>query len=316
MSQPSDSGPLAKRDFQAKYASALRNYLRSAAEKELVCAYELGRSAFGQNMAILDIVSLHHAALGKASSRAVQNGGRERLLKRSGQFLSEILSAYELGRRAYGDTVSSLRHLNELLEQEVKRLAHTVHDEAGQLLVAAHLAIAEVMTSAKPDVQQRLQEVTSLLHQAEEHLRQFSHELRPMMLDDLGLVPALRSMAESVSKRKHFEIAVDSTFEGRLPPAIETGLYRVVQEALTNVARHSRAPHVRVMLQKKRAKVLCKIEDDGVGFDADAVLSGNGRRGLGLIGIQERLNVLKGTFRVDSEIGRGSKLSITVPLGD
>jgi signal transduction histidine kinase len=316
MSPSSDARLAVKKDFQARYATALRGYLRNAAEKELVCAYELGRSAFGQNVGILDLVSLHHAALRETSPRALHNGSCEPLLKRSGQFLAEVLSAYELGRRAYGDTVSSLRHLNELLEQEVKRLAHTVHDEAGQLLVAAHLAIAEVMSGAKPDVQQRLREVTGLLHQAEDHLRQFSHELRPMMLDDLGLVPALRSLAESVSKRKRLAIAIDSSFEGRLPPAVEMGLYRVVQEALTNVTRHSQARHVKIAVQRKRGKVLCKIEDDGVGFDADAVLSGSGRRGLGLIGIQERLNVLKGTFRVDSQMGRGSKLSITVPLGD
>jgi signal transduction histidine kinase len=206
--------------------------------------------------------------------------------------------------------------LNELLEQEVKRLAHTVHDEAGQLLVAAHLAIAEVMSSAKPDVRKRLGEVTGLLHQAEEHLREFSHELRPMMLDDLGLIPALRSLSEGVSKRRRLEIDVDSSFDGRLPPAVEMGLYRVVQEALTNVTRHSRARHVKIGLKRKRTKVECFVQDDGVGFDTVAVLSRNGKRGLGLIGIQERLNVLKGTFKIDSRLGRGSKLFISVPLGD
>jgi len=316
MSVPSNGGLAAARSFRTRYTTALRKYVKGAAEKELVCAYELGRAAFGQNVSILEIVSLHYAAAGDSFPRPLQNGASGRLLKRSGQFLAEVLSAYELGRRAYGDTVSSLRHLNELLEQEVKRLAHTVHDEAGQLLVAAHLAIADVMNGAKPDVQRRLNEVTGLLHQAEEHLRQFSHELRPMMLDDLGLVPALQSLAEGVSKRKSVDIAIESSFDGRLPPAIEMGLYRAVQEALTNVTRHAQARHVKIAVRKKNGKVLCNIQDDGVGFDACAVLSGNGRRGLGLIGIQERLNVLKGTFRVDSQIGRGSKLSITVPLGD
>lgn len=305
-----------KPDLKPAYERALQNFLEGAAEKDLVCAYELGRTAFSSNVGILEIISLHHSVLAEISPRKEHDGDAERLIRLSGQFLAEVFSAYELGRRAYRDTVSSLRHLNELLEQEVKRLAHTVHDEAGQLLVAAHLAIAEVMSGAKPEVQKRLREVTGLLYQAEDHLREFSHELRPMMLDDLGLVPAIRSLAEGVSKRRRLEVEVASSFEGRLPPAIEMGLYRVVQEALANVTRHSRAKNVKIRVQRNRARVRCVVQDDGVGFDVDSVLSRNGKKGLGLIGIQERLNVLKGTFRVDSELGRGSKLSITVPLGD
>jgi signal transduction histidine kinase len=305
-----------KTSLNAAYERALRNYLDGEAEKDLVCAYELGRSAFSSNVGILEIVSLHHSAVLEISPRKEHKGDGERFLRLSGQFLTEVFSAYELGRRAYGDTVSSLRHLNELLEQEVKRLALTVHDEAGQLLVAAHLAIAEVMAGVKPEAQKRLREVTGLLHQAEEHLREFSHELRPMMLDDLGLVPAIRSLAEGVSKRRRLGIEVASSFEGRLPPAIEVGLYRVVQEALTNVTRHSRARHVRIKVQRSRTHLRCVVQDDGVGFDADSVFARNGKKGLGLIGIQERLNVLRGTIRVDSELGRGTKLSIAVPMGE
>jgi signal transduction histidine kinase len=316
MTQTNHATQMQKSDFGTRYERALRNYLAGTGEKDLACAYEMGRTAFSQNVGILEIVSMHHSAFAEAFPRTLQNGDGERLLRSGGQFLAEVLSAYELGRHAYNDTVSSLRHLNEVLEQEVKRLAHTVHDEAGQLLVAAHLAIAEVMSGAKPDVQKRLRDVTGLLHQAEEHLREFSHELRPMMLDDLGLVPALRSLAEGVSKRRRLEIEVDSTFDGRLPPAVEMGIYRIVQEALTNVTRHARARHAKIKLQKKRAQIHCTIQDDGAGFDVDAAVSPNGKRGLGLIGIQERLNVLKGTFRVDSQPGRGSKLFITVPLGD
>jgi signal transduction histidine kinase len=305
-----------QKDFKTLYASALRSYLQNAGEKDLVIAYELGRRAFAQNMPILEIVSAHHWAFAAAASRKPKGAEDGGPIKLSGQFLAEVFSPYELGRRAYDDTVLSLRHLNELLEQEVKRLAHTVHDEAGQLLVAAHLAIAEVMNQAKPDVQTRLTEVTELLYKAEEHLREFSHELRPTMLDDLGLVPALRSLAEGVSKRRGVDARVDSKFDGRLPPAIEMGIYRMVQEALTNVTRHSRARHVKIKLQKTTEKIQCIVQDDGVGFDSEAVLSRKGRKGLGLIGIQERLNVLKGIFRVDSRIGRGSKLSITIPLGE
>ena len=316
MSASATLAQAASKEFKAKYQQALSGYLRSSAERERQVAYELGRGAFAQNVGLLDIVAVHHSALAHSLSWREKKGETERAFRLSGQFLSEVLSVYEIGRRAYGDTVSSLRHLNETLEQEVKRLAHTVHDEAGQLLVAAHLAIAEVMTGARPEVRKRLHEVTELLYQAEEHLREFSHELRPTMLDDLGVVPALRSLAEGVSKRRRLAIDVDSSFDGRLPPAVEMGLYRVVQEALTNITRHSRAKKVKIAIQKSRGKVQCSVEDNGVGFDAVSVLSRDGKKGLGLIGIQERLKVLKGQFRVDSQPGRGSKLCITIPLGD
>src|SRR5689334_14597543 len=191
------------------YDRGLRDYLRDADEKSLAEAYELGRKAFSRDIGILDLVGLHHEALAAVSDKSSSDG--ERTAKLSGRFLTEILSAYELGRRAYGDSVSTLRQVNEVLEQEVKRLAHAVHDEAGQLLVAAHLAIAEVMPEAKPDVQKRLAEVTDLLLKAEDQLREFSHELRPTMLDDLGLVPALQSLASGIAKRKNVEVNVKAS---------------------------------------------------------------------------------------------------------
>src|SRR5215831_8876488 len=299
--------------IRKSYGQVLREYLRDADEKNLADAYELGRKAFAKDVGILEVVALHHEQLRAAVSEEPRaDAGRIAML--SGQFLREMFSAYEMGRRAYGDSVCTLRHLNELLEQEVKRLAHAVHDEAGQLLVAAHLAIAEVMPEAKPDVQRRLTEVTDLLLQAEDQLREFSHELRPTMLDDLGLVPALQSLASGIAKRKKVEVRVNASLEERLPPSVEIGLYRAVQEALTNVTRHSKAKIATVEVRKGRNQVLCTVEDDGVGFDAKAVLSGKRGEGLGLIGIQERLNVLKGSFHVESEIGQGSRVRFTVPV--
>jgi signal transduction histidine kinase len=315
MKRQSNSTHTSNADLQPTYERAFRNYLQDADEEDRVTAYELGRKAFAQNIGILEIVSLHHQALAEVSAQKADRDDDAQMLKLSGQFLTEILSAYELGRRSYNDSVSSLRHLNELLEQEVKRIAHAVHDEAGQLLVAAHLAIADAMPDASPRVRDRLRDIVQLLDQAEQHLRQFSHELRPTVLDDLGLVPAVRSLANGISKRANLPIQITSSLTGRLPPAIEIGLYRVVQESLTNVTKHSRARTVTIDLRKDRKNVLCSVEDDGVGFDPAKVLSRNGKKGLGLIGIQERLNVLRGSFHVESQLGRGSKLSVTVPLG-
>src|SRR5437879_8843552 len=140
MSSQPNSMQVFEVDLKPKYERVLRGYLKDATEKELVKAYELGRIAFAQDIGILDIVSLHHCALAAASSQSWHRDEVQRVAKLSGQFLTEVFSAYELGRRSYHDTVSSLRHFNELLEQEVKRITHAVHDEAGQPLVAAHWA--------------------------------------------------------------------------------------------------------------------------------------------------------------------------------
>jgi signal transduction histidine kinase len=315
MTPQTDSRQDFELDLKPSYEKVLRGYLKGATEEDLVKAYELGRKAFAQDIGILEIMSLHHRTLAAASSQSWHHDEVQRFAKLSGQFLMEVFSAYELGRRSYHDTVLSLRHLNELLEQEVKRIAHAVHDEAGQLLVAAHLAIADVICGATPGMRGRLRQVAHLLDQAEKHLRRFSHELRPTVLDDLGLVPAIRFLASGISKRTALPIQVTSSFNRRLPPAIEIGLYRVVQEALTNVTKHSRARSVRIELRASREGILCTVQDDGVGFNPEAALSRNGKKGLGLIGIQERLNVLNGTLHIKSQSGRGSKLSISVPLG-
>jgi signal transduction histidine kinase len=315
MTSRANSTQVFEADIKPRYEKVLRGYLKDAAEDGLVKAYELGRKGFAEDVGILEIVSLHHRALAGVSSA---NGHRDEVLrvaKLSGQFLTEVFSAYELGRRSYHDTVSSLHRLNELLEQEVKRIAHAVHDEAGQWLVAAHLAIADVVPGATPKIRGQLRRVGRLLDQAERHLRQFSHELRPTMLDDLGLVPAIRFLAGGIAKRTALPIRVTSSLNGRLPAPIEIGLYRAVQEALTNVSKHSRARNVTIALKRKRGSIQCSVQDDGVGFDEKAAFSRNGKKGLGLIGIQERLTVLKGTFQVKSQPGHGTKLSFTVPLG-
>src|SRR5690242_66239 len=137
MTSRPDSMQILKADLTPKYEKVLRGYLKEAAEEDLVKAYELGRKGFSQDIGILEMVSLHHRALAGLSSENGHQDDVQRVARLSGQFLTEVFSAYELGRRSYHDTVLTLRHLNEVLEQEVKRIAHSVHDEAGQLLVAA-----------------------------------------------------------------------------------------------------------------------------------------------------------------------------------
>ncbi len=209
----------------------------------------------------------------------------------------------------------ALRGLNERLEEEAKRIAHALHDEAGQLLGSVHLALEEFARELPPGARGRLHTVKELLDQIEEELRRLSHELRPTVLDDLGLLPALEFLADRVAKRSGLVITVRGSTEGRLAPPVETALYRSVQEALTNVARHAQATQVHVEIRRGERSIQCSIRDDGVGFDVSGVQERRGDRGLGLIGIRERAGRLGGTLSIRSTPGQGAEVLMTIPLG-
>jgi len=207
----------------------------------------------------------------------------------------------------------ALRHLNEGLEEEAKRIAHALHDEAGQLLASVHIVLADLARELPPSASRRLQEARGLLDKIEEQLRHLSHELRPTILDDLGLGPALEFLADGVSRRTGLRVSVEGSPEKRLPAAAETALYRIVQEALTNVTRHAQATRVRIRFRRDGRFLRCSIQDDGVGFDVRATTARRGARGLGLIGIQERLSAAGGTLNIVSAPGSGTELIITTP---
>ena len=300
-------------DIKVLYTEALEHYLSGGGERALRGAYEVGRLALTSEVGLLDMAELHHMALSKVLTNDLGPDGAPIGLADASQFLAESLSAYEMAYRGYRDAVAGLRSVNEALEREVRRIAHAVHDEAGQLLVVVHLAMAEISRDLPPAAQAKVRDVTGLLHQVEEQLRELSHGLRPTILDDLGLVPAIRFLTERVSKRFGLVIHVESCLDFRLPSSVETALYRIVQEALNNITKHAGAKNVWIALGGDANKIVCTIRDNGVGFDVPARLKERGNRGLGLIGIQERLSALGGTLQIESEQGNGTQLHITVP---
>jgi signal transduction histidine kinase len=153
-----------------------------------------------------------------------------------------------------------------------------------------------------------------LLSQVEKHLRRYSHELRPTILDDLGWIPAIRFLAEGISKRAELPIHIDAAVAARLPGAIETTLYRIVQEALTNAVKHAKASNVWIRAWREDLVQCCSIRDDGEGFDIRQVQKTPQRKGLGLIAMQERVTAIGGTLQIDSGPGHGTILSIRIPL--
>jgi two-component system, NarL family, sensor histidine kinase UhpB len=295
--------------LQAEYDRALRTYLRQGGEGSLKQAYELGRRALSEGQGILDMIGVHQQVL----EGILSNGHEEDAVHRSGEFLVEMMSPFEMTHRAFGEANDTLRRLNESLESETRRIARALHDESGQLLAAVHIQLRQMARGLSPAGQFNLVEVESLLEQVEQQLRNFSHELRPTVLDDYGLVPALQTLAEKFSKRFGLPVSVDGKIAPRLTKAVEAAMYRVAQEALNNVARHAKASRVNIRLWRAPGEFHCSIRDDGVGFDPVVAARGS-RNAIGLLGIRERLSVLGGTLQIESAPQQGTELKILVPV--
>jgi two-component system sensor histidine kinase UhpB len=302
-----------RHELERAYARALEEYCSMGGEDALRSAYEIGRTALTEGRGVLDMAAIHHASIMQALQGMSPSATLTQNLGKAQEFFSESLSPYEIAHRGFQDSTSALRRLNETLEQEIQRIAHAVHDEAGQLLFAARLAMSNVAHDIAPSLQGRLQEVGAILDQVEKQLRRLSHELRPTILDDLGLVPALEFLADSISKRVGLSIRIHS-LKDRYDQKIETAMYRVIQEALANVTKHAHAKNVEIRLTRAAKHLHCLVHDDGVGFDAPFVLSCTERGGLGLIGIRERLNAVGGTLQIDSVVGRGTELLVKISV--
>jgi signal transduction histidine kinase len=297
-----------------EYTAALRQYLKHPGEAMLHRSYQLGRKALEGGLGVLEIAALHEKILAKALSGAQAPEESRRIVKAAASFFLESLAPFEMTHRAAMDANSALRHLNEKLEQEAKRIAHSLHDEAGQFLACTQLALDEVHGDLPPAFHGRLQHVRAILDQLAGHLRQISHELRPKILDDYGLIPALEFLAAGISQRSKLQISVKGSEKYRLPAPVETALYRIVQEALTNASKHAHATRVTVRVERRTRAILCSIRDDGVGLDRSALANRNKQSGLGLLGIRHRLEPLGGMLKIESEGGHGTHVRISIPL--
>jgi PAS domain S-box-containing protein len=211
-------------------------------------------------------------------------------------------------------TQEALRRLNQQLEDESARIAGVLHDEAGQFLTAAHLQLADVARDVDQSTRERLKEVRRTLDQVEDQLRRLSHEIHPRVVEDLGLSEAVRFIAGAFTRRTEIPVIVQTSLERRYPRALETVLYRLVQEGLTNMGRHARPTAGWIALSTERDALQCSIRDDGNGFDVMTMLGSRGDGGLGLRVVQDRLEAIGGTLAIISAPGQGTELRATVPL--
>jgi two-component system, NarL family, sensor histidine kinase NreB len=209
---------------------------------------------------------------------------------------------------------AALRRLNTALEQEAARIASVLHDEAGQFLSSAHITLADVARDLAPEHRARVQQVRHHLDLAEQQLRRVSHELHPRMLDDLGLIEAVRFLVHGFGRRTGISVDVDVSVASSCPRPVETIVYRLVQEGLTNIGKHARATRVSVVLGTEEQRIVCAIRDDGVGFDVASTLEKRDRFSLGLTLMRDRVEAVGGTLTIVSTPARGSELRASVPM--
>jgi signal transduction histidine kinase len=302
-------------NLREQYAAALGRHLDRRDEVSLAEAYELGRRALAAGKGVFDMAVLQQEALTRALRQAGVAEATLRTVAAAGNFFVESLSPLEMTHRGVRDANAALRHINEVHEAEIKRIAHLLHAETGQYLTATHLALNDLELALHPADTSGFRRLQAMLDQVEQQMRRFAHELRPTILDDLGLAAAIEFLGDGITSRTGIAIAVEGSTGERFPQCIETGFYRIVQEALNNVVKHARATRVTVRLRRQGDLLECTVVDDGIGFDSAAALARRGARGLGLIGMAERSQQLGGTWRIQSSSGRGTEIVATVPLG-
>jgi signal transduction histidine kinase len=227
-------------------------------------------------------------------------------MRTSQAFANRVALAVELSERVGRESVRALLAGQEL---ERRRLARELHDETGQALASILLGLKAIEAQVG---EEPLRLVRELVGSALDDVRRLTVELRPPALDDFGLEPALDRLASLVSSRSGIDVKLNvAVAQGELAGELETALYRIVQEGLTNVVKHAEATSVSIVVASNGGFVRAVIEDDGVGFRLERVREG----ALGLVGMRERATVLGGRLEVESAPGVGTTIAVELPNG-
>jgi len=246
----------------------------------------------------------------------LQRKTAEEALKKSERHYSQLLKQSD-------SLQEQLRRLSRQIlsaqEDERRNISRELHDVIAQTLTGINVRLSALAKEAAINTKgldRNIARTQRLVEKSVDIVHQFARELRPAVLDDLGLIPALHSFVKIFSKRTRILVHLKAFAEvEQLPIAKRTVLFRVAQEALTNVARHAQASRVEVSIQKLPDSVCMKIKDDGKSFQVDRVLHGKGSKRLGLLGMRERLEMVGGHFAVESAEGKGTTVIAQIPNG-
>lgn len=256
------------------------------------------------------------AAANQALRREIaQRRAAEQALKLNRRHYSRLLA--ESQRMA-----AQLRHLSRQLlqaqEEERKEISRELHDQIAQTLTGINIHLATLKTEAKVntnDLEDKIAHTQRLVEQSVSIVHQFARDLRPTVLDDLGLVPALHSLMRDFKQRTGIHVrCTSSAGVEKLSSAKRTVFYRVAQSALANVAQHAKASRVTVRIRKVEGDVRIEVTDDGQGFEVERVLLAKRHLRLGLLGMRERVDMVGGSFSVKSTPGGGTTILAQVAL--
>jgi signal transduction histidine kinase len=331
------------RTLSRQYAATLCRYLARRQEALLQEAYELGRTAITRGLGVLDIARVHQRALASCLSPELPPEAKALRFEAAETFFMETLSPFEVEHRGFREANLRLHQLNDALEHrnvelaalnrdlrslsdqilhvqeaERQRISRELHDEVGQALMAIHMNLALLERNGAADahlLKRKIADTQGVLQETMRTVHGFARELRPAMLDELGLLPALRSylrvFAERTGVRARFRGAPEAE---ALDSEQKTIVFRIAQESLTNVAKHAHASRVGVTLEKRPGAVRVQIKDNGKAFPVEEQLSATGKKHLGLLGMQERVRLVNGRFAVRSAPGKGTTVCVEIPL--
>jgi signal transduction histidine kinase len=271
-------------------------------------------------------LQLRHNSL-RARSEALKRGNRklQREIARRKAGEAVIHRGRKQYQKLWAESQSMQRKLRQMArqiivaqEEERKEISRELHDEVVQTLVGINVQLATLTKGASVGLEtmnERIAQTQRLVANSVNAVHRFARELRPAVLDDLGLVPALRGYCEGLSNRRKFRIqlAASGRIESLNSPR-RTALYRVAQEALTNVSRHAMASRVRLTLREKNGLVRMEVKDNGKSFAVAQALSRQNPNRIGLIGMKERIEMVGGNFRITSLPGKGTTVRAEVPF--
>ena len=220
------------------------------------------------------------------------------------------------------EMASQLRHLARQVlsaqEEERKEISRELHDQVAQILAGINVRLAALSESAgksSRSLQQSIARTQRLVEKSVIVVHRYARDLRPSMLDDLGLIPALRSYIKELTGRKKLNVILQAAHQvEKLDNASRTALFRVIQEALTNVIRHARANTVKITIEEVNGSIRTEIFDDGRSFSPDRLSASKARKQLGIISMRERVEMVGGTFTILPEPGKGTLVRAVVPL--
>jgi signal transduction histidine kinase len=250
------------------------------------------------------------------SLEITQRKAVEKALKKSERHYSELLAQSD---RLQEQLRRLSRQVLSAQEEERKEISRELHDVIAQTLTGINVRLAALAKEAATNTKgldRNIAQTQRLVEKSVDIVHRFARELRPAVLDDLGLIPALHSFMKNFTERTGVRAQLTAFADvERLETAKRTVLFRIAQEALTNVARHAGATRVDVNIQKLPEWVVMKIRDNGKSFKVERVLHGKGKKRLGLLGMRERLEMVGGRFEIESARGKGSTIIAKIPLG-